>query len=308
MTKGTILLTGASGFIGSHIAETLLLGGWKVVCLRRSTSNTWRLSAQPNIIWHDIDLNQDLAPLFVEHSFDAVIHAATAYGKKGEDNSSLLFANVYFPLRLLDLAIKHHVSLFVSTDTFFKTAVHNYSYMQNYTLSKSHFSDWMALAGDAIKLVSLSLFQVYGERDSDTKFITNLLLKLQLGVPAMDFTRGEQKRDFIYVKDVAAAYQSVIDARASIKPGLHLFDVGTGAETELRKFIELAAQLTGSRTCLNFGVIPYLADEIFSSRANVEPFKTAFGWKPEFSLNAGLKRTVDWFAENAHLYASVSGP
>ncbi|MCE9599039.1 MAG: NAD(P)-dependent oxidoreductase [Spirochaetia bacterium] len=303
MNEKSILLTGATGFVGSHIAETLLYAGRNVVCLKRSTSDTWRLAEHTKgILWHDMDTDPDFTKLFAKHSFEAVIHAATAYGKKGETNSSLLLSNVYLPLRLLDLAIQNQVSLFVSTDTFFKTSVHNYSYMQNYTLSKAQFSDWMKLAGDAIRIVSLSLFQVYGERDSDTKFITNLLLKLGKNVPSIDLTEGKQKRDFVYVKDVANAYLAVLQGCATISPGLHLYDVGTGIETELRSFVELASALSQSKTSLNFGAIPYLKDEIFSSRANVERFQKAFDWEPRFGLSDGLRNTVNWFAANQARY------
>lgn len=303
MNEKAVLLTGATGFVGSHVARTILNAGYKVVCLKRSSSDPWRLADQSGIIWCDIGDDPDLGAIFTTHRFEAVIHAATAYGKKGEDNASLLLANVHFPLRLLELAIKHQVALFITTDTFFKTSVHKYSYMQNYTLSKSHFSDWMKLAGNAIRMVSLSLYQVYGEADSDTKFITRLLLNLGANTPSMDFTGGEQKRDFIYVADVANAYLSVLRGCAQVEPGLHLFDVGTAIETRLRTFVELAANLSGSNTHLNFGAIPYLPDEIFSSQANIEPMAKKFGWKPDFSLSDGLARTVAWFTRNRQRYS-----
>ena len=110
--KKRILLTGATGFLGSHILETLRENS-EVIILKRSFSDTGRIrDFLPGVVHYDADTTP-LEHIFKERSIDGIIHAATEYGRhKGPDE--VVASNVVFPLKLLELGISHGISFFIT--------------------------------------------------------------------------------------------------------------------------------------------------------------------------------------------------
>ena len=97
-----VLLTGATGFLGSHLLEALLNKGHEVVILKRSSSNIYRIQDKiDSIISYNIDL-QPLVLAFKEQEIDVVIHTAGRYGRDGCNISRMIESNVIFGARLLD--------------------------------------------------------------------------------------------------------------------------------------------------------------------------------------------------------------
>ena len=108
----TILITGATGFLGSHITWTLFNEGFSIIILKRSFSDIWRIrEIIDKIRYYDID-KVELEIPFKENEIDCIIHTATNYGKKREKISEIIETNVVFPLKLLEIAT------FFNTDTF----------------------------------------------------------------------------------------------------------------------------------------------------------------------------------------------
>jgi len=115
-----ILLTGATGFLGSHLVHAFLEEGHQVAIIKRSTSNTERIySVLGDMETFDIDRLAMEAPFLKLGGVDAVIHTATCYGKDGETNSEIYETNTLFPLKLLETAISFNTKTFFNTDTFF---------------------------------------------------------------------------------------------------------------------------------------------------------------------------------------------
>ena len=113
-----ILLTGATGFLGSHVLKKFVENQYEVVALKRSTSDLWRIkNVVDKVKYYDID-QIDLEQVFErEGGIDAIVHTATCYGRKGETVLQIEKTNLLFPLELLELAIKYHCLYFYNTDT-----------------------------------------------------------------------------------------------------------------------------------------------------------------------------------------------
>ncbi len=288
-----ILLTGATGYLGSHLATALLGAGHSVVALKRTTSSLRRLERiQPNLTLLDVD-GLDFQALFKEHGkFDAVIHSATTYGRNGESVSQIAETNLGFPLKLLDGAVAAGVPVFLNTDTALD------KFLNAYSLSKTQFAEWGRhfARQKKIRFLNLRLEHFYGPGDDDSKFTTYVINSCLKNAPELRLTPGQQRRDFVYIDDVVAAYMLLLEKEKSLADWFVEFDVGSGEAVTIRQFVELAQRLTGSRTYLNFGAQAYRDGEVMLSQADVDPLQK-LGWHCGHTLEQGLKLVIEGYKQ-----------
>ena len=280
----TILLTGATGFLGSHLLKALVNKGYEVVVLKRSTSNMWRLKGFENTFK---SYNIDQVPLrkaFEEQYIDTIIHTACVYGRKGESIQKILETNLMFGIELLN------------TGTFFNTGTLLYKYLNYYALSKKQFEEWLQLASDKIQVVNLKLEHMFGEQDGNDKFTSWILNELQQEKNIIPLTAGTQKRDFIYIDDVVSAYLTCLEQAPQLK-AFNDIEVGTGVLTPVKTFVTLVKntleKLKGSpiETQLNFGALPYREGEIMEPQVDNSRLYS-LGWQPKRSLEENIEQFV----------------
>jgi nucleoside-diphosphate-sugar epimerase len=287
--RQTILLTGATGFLGSHLLEALLKAGYSVVILKRSTSDTWRIRhLLDKVKSYDIDI-QPMELAFNDQRIGAIIHTACHYGRQGEPRHAVVETNLVFSLKLMDLAIAHNTDTFLNTDTLL------HGYLNAYTLSKQQFVEWLRQSCAKIRVVNLKLEHIYGPRDDKTKFIHWIISQLQQQAPSIKLTPGQQLRDFIYIEDVVAAYLLTLRKTAQL-PAFSEYDVGTGTLTSIRTLVETLKSLYErqhgpSPTQLDFGAIPYRKGEMMSVRVDNMAL-LALGWNVKSQLTDGLLKTL----------------
>jgi nucleoside-diphosphate-sugar epimerase len=289
-----VLVTGATGFLGSHLTRALAGRGDRVVVLKRSTSDLGRIrDLLPALALYDAD-RSGADRLLAEHGdLAAVVHTATCYGRNGEPDEVVFEANTAAPLRLLQRAARAKVPLFVHTDTCFSSGPLRYTYLRSYSLSKRQFTEWgehFASRGD-VCFVNVKLQHPYGPGDSPDKFVPSILRQCLDNVETLRLTPGEQQKDFIYVEDVVSALLLVLDRCGEGLAPFQEYECGTGVAVSVRRFVETAHALTGSRTRLLFGALPYREHEIMHSCADTSALRD-LGWAPRHDLEEGLARTL----------------
>ena len=283
-----ILLTGATGFLGSHILRALIRSDERVVILKRSFSNTHRIAdLLEDVRWIDIDRADAEEAFSLAEPIDAVIHCATDYGRRALDPYQVVEANIILPLRLLYLARKHGCRRFINTDTILDKRVNHYS------LSKSQFVSWLKTYADSLVCINIALEHFYGPGDDPSKFVPFILHALLTEVPEIALTPGRQERHFVHIDDVVAAFRRVIAYTRSAVPGYYLYQVGTEQTTSIRAFVELAQRLTGNRaTRLAFGALPYRANEVMCPEVDLSALY-GLGWRSRVNLHEGLAQTIE---------------
>jgi len=286
----TILLTGATGFLGSHLLKALVNKGYEVVVLKRSTSNMWRLKGFENTFKsYDID-RVPLQKAFEEQYIDTIIHTACMYGRKGESIQQILKTNLMFGIKLLSTAIDFSTKYFLNTSTLLDKQINAYA------LSKKQFEEWLKLASNKIQVVNLKLELMFGEQDGNDKFTSWILNELQQEKNIIPLTAGTQKRDFIYIDDVVSAYLTCLEQAPQLKD-FNDIEVGTGVLTPVKSFVTLVKntleKLKGSpiETQLNFGALPYREGEIMEPQVDNSRL-CSLGWQPKRSLEENIEQFV----------------
>lgn len=278
-------MTGASGFLGSHLTRRLLHEGHRVAALKRTASNLSRLEdCASQMRFYDIE--SELNKCFDEFAPEVVIHCATDYGRRHVERLSVIESNFVLPLKLLDLSQKYNVRYFINTDTYLDKGINHYS------LSKKQFIDWLKTYSTDMVCVNMVLEHFYGPMDDKTKFVSFVLSQLLENKEAIDLTPGEQKRDFTYVDDVVNAFMCVVSHSGQLSRGFHSYGIGTNEQVSIKDVVNLLKELTNNTvTKTNFGAISYRDNEVMNSEIDTASIRN-LGWKPEYSLQKGLEKMI----------------
>ena len=279
-----ILLTGATGFLGSHLLKSFLQKGYNCIILKRTTSNIERIKELiDKIKIFNVDGSSfSYSKLFEENKIDIIVHTATQYGRENHSIPELLKTNLIFPLTLLEQGIKNNVSLFINTDSYFNKPNHSYNTLLDYSLSKKSLNMWLDYLSRNIKIINLRLEHIYGDNDNNDKFVQMMINQIAFEQKKeVKLTYGQQKRDFIFVDDVCAAYITVIEKYQQYYFNYLEFDVGTGKAITIAEFVSLIKNLSNSKSELKFGSIPYREDEIMISKADINGLLN-WGWGNRF--------------------------
>jgi nucleoside-diphosphate-sugar epimerase len=286
--KKTILITGINGFLGSHLAKSLS-HYYTVIGVESSNKNFHRLKGFSFKVYSSHD---NLESIFIDHKIYAIIHTATVYRTNGESFDSLLKANVILPVLLYELANKFDVSKFINTDSFFNNPKYNYKYLLDYTLSKRHVIDWLILNKGCCSLINMKIYHMYGDNDSMSKFVSQMVFSIKNNQEFIKLSLGEQKRDFVFIEDVVSAYRIVLEKRTFSNEEIVEYEVGNGKSISIKEFVETIKEITNSKTKLLFGELPYRENEIFDSVADISKL-LSLGWNPKYTLEEGLKHTIN---------------
>jgi len=285
--SGCVLLTGASGFLGSHLMEMLLNNNYKVVIVKRSTSNVWRIEhLLSDVISVDID-KTSLDEAFQAVEIDTVIHTACSYGRRNERLLDIVDSNLMLGLNILETALRYKTRYFINTATTLPNTLNAYA------LSKHQFGEWLKFKSDSIHAVDVKVEHMYGPRDDNQKFIPWLLDQMTGSESVIPLTAGEQKRDFVYIDDVVSAYLTILNNRSRLSAWSE-FKVASAKPVRMKELVLALATIVEQDTQtdivsrLNFGAIAYRTGEVMECEVDISAIRS-LGWRANVELNAGLQ-------------------
>ncbi|BEM28511.1 NAD-dependent epimerase [Serratia marcescens] len=326
------LVTGAAGFIGYHVAERLLAAGHQVVGIDNlndyydvglKMARLDRLADKPGFRFIKLDLadREGMATLFAEHQFQRVIHLGAQAGVRyslinplayadanliGHLNvlegcrhnkvEHLLYASsssVYGLNRKLPFAtedsVDHPVSLYAATKKANELMAHSYSHLYG------------------LPTTGLRFFTVYGPWGRPDMALFKFTKAILAGESIDVYNHGEMHRDFTYIDDIAEAIvrlQAVIpqaDPSWTVEQGspatssapYHVYNIGNSAPVKLMEYIRALEQALGVTARKN--MLPMQPGDVMDTSADTEELYRDIGFKPETSVEEGVKRFVDWY-------------
>lgn len=281
----SVLLTGATGFLGSHILRMLLKNNYRVVILKRSHSDVSHiLSHLQDCVAYNTD-EVSIGKIFTEQQIDTIIHTAASYGRQQETLQQIFEANFVFPFELLQYAIENHVRCFINAGTSLSPSVNPYS------LSKNQFKEWLFHFRGRISVKNVVIEYFYGPGDSDWKLVTMILKKLADNTPVIEFTHGSQKRDFIYIDDVVNAFECLLKDTGKID--FTEYPLGSGHGISIKQLANACKKISGNQTTeMIFGALASRPEEGAYKACDTGNLEKA-GWKCTTSLEDGLRMTYE---------------
>lgn len=286
MSAPTVVVAGASGFLGSRLCMRLADAGYSVVALKRSTSDTRRLDGCA-VAMFDVD-TQPIDDIFRGGNVAAIVNAVANYGRDGESRGEIARANYSFPYDLLRVGVAARVGTFVNSDSVLSRTTSLYAQAKHDFVVAARK---LARQGRT-RFVNMRLQHLYGPGDADTKFVTHVIKTCAANALELQLTAGDQRRDFVYVDDVVDAYLVVLERRDELPEDFVEYDVGSGVAMPVRDFVELVHRLTGSRTRLRFGGVPYRPSEVMFARADTSRL-AGLGWSCRTSPESGILKVIE---------------
>jgi len=329
-----ILVTGAAGFIGFHVTQRLLAAGHQIVGIDNlndyydvglKQSRLDLIAQHPSFRFIKMELadRAAMASLFEQHAFQRVIHLGAQAGVRYSiDNphayadanltghlnilegcrhhkiEHLLYASsssVYGLNRKMpfstDDSVDHPVSLYAATKKANELMSHTYSHLYN------------------LPTTGLRFFTVYGPWGRPDMALFKFTRAMIAGEAIDVYNRGEMKRDFTYIDDIAEAIvrlQDVIPQRdeswtvetgspATSSAPYRVYNIGNSQPTSLIKYIEAIEKALGVTAKKN--LLPMQPGDVLETSADTEALYQAIGFKPQTGVEEGVARFVSWYRE-----------
>lgn len=296
-----ILLTGATGFLGSHIAEDLVRGGFEVIAPRRRESDLWRcMEFADKMIWFELDNgNWDKAISGFEPT--VVVHCAwEGVGAVERDNWKVQLRNIISASELTSALQKRSLKKLVVLGSQAEygnfhgrvSEEHICAPVSAYGIAKLFVQKmmWDACVKNNIQFFWLRLFSIFGPREGDNWLIPQVIKSL-LANRSVDLTKAEQQYDYLYVKDLAKAVSMVVES--SEQSGV--YNIGSNRSVKLRDLLESLKKAMPTQAGLNFGVLPYRQGQQMHVEGDSSRFFRTFGFYPTYELRVGLEETIDYY-------------
>jgi nucleoside-diphosphate-sugar epimerase len=301
------LVTGATGFIGSHLVRLLLDRDVVVAILMRPSSDTWRIKdvlPTVEVIHGELSAIEQAGDMIRAFAPEVVFHIGWyGAGNRYRDDPAQVSQNLYGSLKLLELVAKAGCQRWLGLGSQAEYGNHDKPITEGLHVRPVTMYGITKLSTCLLtqKLCEvygmtfnwLRLFSSYGPADASNWLIPYVILALLKGKkPAL--TEGKQRWDYLYVEDVARAiWQAATSPRAE-----GIFNLGSGEAHSIRSIVERIRDLIDPSLPLGFGEVPYRPDQVTHLQADISRLRQATGWSPQVSLDEGLQRTVEWYQEN----------
>lgn len=307
LPRESVLITGGAGFIGANLINKLLKLNYNVSLILKKSSDPWRIKDILNkvAIYHADLLNKKkLTEIVNKINPNFIIHLAT-YGdyRKQADVEEMMDVNIKGTLNLLLASKNINYKLFINTGSSSEYGIKNKPMNEKnclepisfYAATKASATFLCQVFAKEYKksIVTLRPFSVYGPYEEKTRFIPTIIKAIIENKP-IKLTPGNQCRDFIYVKDVVDIYIKILSSGKKFSG--QIFNMGTGIKYANDEVVKMLFEITGKKVSIEKGAFPTRLWDTSHWVADISKTKKILNWKPKFTLEDGLKRTYEWYA------------
>ena len=300
-----VLITGATGFIGSCLAHRLVKRNYNIHIIKREYSNIWRIK---DIIYrittHNVDLVDtiNLEKVVKDIKPNIILHMATYGGYPFQKNiRKIIGSNIFGTINLVNACSKVGFDIFINTGSSSEYGLKSKPMVEtdllepisDYAVAKASATLFCQAKArrEGLPIATLRLFSPYGYYEEPTRLIPSVI-KSCLEGRNPKVSSSSYVRDFIFIKDVVNAYMKAIKTPHI---GGQIFNIGYGLQHSLGDVLTKIIKLTRSKVKPEWGSSPKRPNEPSMWQADITKATNILNWKPRYSLEEGLKKTINWY-------------
>jgi nucleoside-diphosphate-sugar epimerase len=297
-----ILITGATGFIGYHLAKYCLKLNWSVTSI--STKKPIKTRKLKNVKYLICDLyNKNELNKKLSLDFDYVVNLA---GYVDHSNRDRTIKSHYIGCKNLStILLNTKIKKFIQVGSSIEYGKIRSPQLENKNNKQRTFSAYGEAKLKSTKfLLNLSekfnfpvtiirLYLVYGPYQDINRVIPITILN-SLKNKKFNCSLGTQLRDFTYIDDVIIG---IIKILKSNKSSGEIFNIGTGKPVQIKQVIKKICKIIGKGKPI-FGKINFRSDEIVKLYPNINKIQKVINWNPKIKLNNGLSKTINYYKKN----------
>ncbi len=291
-----VLVTGATGFIGSNLVKRLIENDVEVHIITRATSRVEQsdISSLPVVIHQHDGTTAGLVEIFQLARPETVFHLAAKFAAEHEsrDIAELVNSNLLFGVQLLEAMAVTQVPHLINAGTawqHFKQEAYNP--VNLYAATKQAFETLAAyyVRAGLLKMITLKLLDTYGPNDPRSKLFT-LFKRVSSGGERLKMSPGEQRLGFVYIDDVVKAFLTA-GQYIQILPDYEMpaYSIAPDCLYSLREIAALYEVVSGKRLNIGWGERPYRRREV------MEPYigTRLPNWEAKVALAEGIKKCLE---------------
>jgi CDP-glucose 4,6-dehydratase len=313
----SVFVTGAYGLLGGWLVKALLANGAAITVLKRDAVAASALvlegtERRVNVVHGDVSDFALLERTLGEYEVDTVFHLAAQaiVGIAGRSPRSTFETNIRGTWTMLEACRHTGVARTIVASSDKAYGAHDeLPYRENFALQPQHPYEVSKAAAD---LIARSYWRAFGLQVAVTRFanlygggdfnFTRLvpeavLAAIERRTPVIR-SDGKPERDFLYVEDAVAAYLAICDLLDDGSGTGEAFNAGSGQPRSVLEVVELVCQLAGTGIQPDVRGTSRQPGEITRQWVDSTKLRTTSGWKPRFTLEEGLRRTVDWYRQH----------
>jgi UDP-glucose 4-epimerase len=304
-----ILLTGATGFLGSSVVKQIIKDGNTPIVLLRQSSNITRLQEilGYSSVPYSYLLNEDTINEIRTYKPDALIHLGwRGVAGKERNEAYQVTDNLKLSLDTVELAHQTGCRHWVGIGSQAEYGNPNRQVDELFTTQPTTIygraklaTCWASLGlCQAYNLQGswMRVFSLYGEGDEPHWLIPYIIKEMSLG-NSPKLTLCEQMWDYLYVDDAARAILSVIYSNVD-----GIFNLGSGTAYPLKYIVENIRELVNHKVEPQYGAVEYRHDQVMHLQADMTKLSQMTNWNPQVSIEKGLSKTVDWLTKSLLSY------
>ncbi|QVK32267.1 MULTISPECIES: NAD-dependent epimerase [Pseudomonas syringae group] len=328
----TVLVTGAAGFIGFHVARRLCELGVEVVgidnlndyySVELKQSRLAILQRLPRFTFHRLDITdaEGLSALFSQNGFEQVIHLAAQAGVRYSLEQPNVYAqsNLVGFINVLEACRQYRPAhlIYASSSSVYgantrmpfqvEDAVDRPLSLYAATKRANELSAYSYCHLYGLRATGLRFFTVYGPWGRPDMALFKFTKAMLAGQPVDIYNHGEMARDFTYIDDIV---ESILRLRllppdaVGSEPPHQLFNIGRGQPVKLLEFVDCLEAALGLRAERRY--LPLQAGDVLQTWADVSALSQWIDFQPQVSVDTGVRAFVDWYRE--HYQARICAP
>jgi nucleoside-diphosphate-sugar epimerase len=294
--KEKLVITGATGFVGSNLTSYFLAKNYEVHLILRSNSDISNLDTNIEnlvVFRYDNDLN-NLISFFKEVQPMCVFHLASNFIAEHQSSQidSLVASNITFGLHILEAMKEAGIKKIINTGTSWQHFNNeDYNPVCLYAATKQAFESLIEyyVQAEGFKVITLKLFDTYGETDTRPKLI-NLLNKFADEQTELNMSPGKQMLNLVHISDVCDAFMVAFNQLMNQQSAIHQsFAIANTENHQLKEVIDIFEKVTNKKIKVVWGGKTYRKREVMELWDKGNKLST---WNPSINLEEGFSRYI----------------